>query len=86
MAVCKDKPDNLPPLDAIGLEPTDQNYTLTRGGSGRRQSSASGMGPPSTPRQASVGLGISGFGGKQGPGIFNMGSFSTLRDFIYDNL
>lgn len=73
MQVCKDKPDSLPPLDAIGLEPADQTYAMSRGGSGRRQPSVS-MGPPSstTPRQAH-GLGIS-IGGK---GNFTMGQFST---------
>lgn len=76
MAVCKEKPDSLPPLDAIGLEPADQSYPMSRGGSGRRQSSVS-MGPPSStaPRQASHGLGIS-VGGKTSGG-FTMGQFST---------
>ncbi|KAI0090705.1 hypothetical protein BDY19DRAFT_729528 [Irpex rosettiformis] len=73
MAICKEKPDSLPPLDAIGLEPSDQSYPISRGGSGRRQSSIS-MGPPSSnaPRQAVHGLGITG--GKPG---FTMGQFST---------
>lgn len=76
MAICKEKPDSLPPLDAIGLEPSDQSYPMSRGGSGRRQSSAS-MGPPSStaPRQASHGLGIS-VGGKSS-GSFTMGQFAT---------
>ncbi|KAF7792743.1 hypothetical protein EIP86_003841 [Pleurotus ostreatoroseus] len=78
MAVCKDKPDNLPPLDAIGLEPSDQNFPMTRTGSGPgRRPSSSNMGPPSNPRSASVGLGISGFGNKPGSGGFNMGQFAT---------
>ena len=78
MSICKEKPDNLPPLEAIGLEPSDQVHNITRGGSGRRP--ISNMGPPSStiPRQASVGLGInvpqSGF--KPGSG-FAMGNFST---------
>ncbi|KAI0753115.1 hypothetical protein C8Q80DRAFT_1150136 [Daedaleopsis nitida] len=73
MAVCKEKPDSLPPLDAIGLEPTDQTFAMTRGGSHGRRTSSSAM-PPS--RQASVGLGISGF--KQPPpNPFTMGQFST---------
>lgn len=76
MSVCKEKPDSLPPLDAIGLEPADQTYPMSRGGSGRRQASVS-MGPPSStaPRQASHGLGIS-VGGKAS-GSFTMGQFST---------
>ncbi|KAI0653525.1 hypothetical protein C8Q70DRAFT_1110231 [Cubamyces menziesii] len=81
MAVCKEKPDSLPPLDAIGLEPVD-SYAMTRGGShghGRRSSSVA-MPPPSstTPRQASVGLGISGFS-KPNVNPFNMGQFSTPK-------
>lgn len=79
MAICKDKPDNLPPLEAIGLEPTDQSHSMGRGGSGRRGVSGS-MGPPSSTasRQASIGLGIipGGFGGKGASG-FPMGQFST---------
>ncbi|EJD08038.1 uncharacterized protein FOMMEDRAFT_101459 [Fomitiporia mediterranea MF3/22] len=80
MSVCKEKPDNLPPLEAIGLEPSDQSHSMGRGGSGRRGVSG-GMGPPSSTasRQASIGLGIgalNGFGGKPGSG-FAMGNFST---------
>ena len=62
MAVCKEKPDSLPPLDSIGLEPVDQTFPMTRGGSHSRRSSSAAMPPPS--RQASVGLGISGFNNK----------------------
>jgi translation initiation factor 4G len=70
MSVCKEKPDSLPPLDAIGLEPADQGHAMYRGGSGRRTSNAM----PPLSRQASVGLGIGGFG-KSG---FNaMGQFGT---------
>ncbi|KZV69987.1 hypothetical protein PENSPDRAFT_685877 [Peniophora sp. CONT] len=67
MAVCKDKPDNLPPLDAIGLEPSDQAFGMTRGGSGRR---ASGM---QTPSRSNNPIGL-GFGpiGKAGMGNFAM--------------
>lgn len=77
MAVCKEKPDSLPPLDAIGLEPSDQHFTMYRPGSDRdrrRNPSMSGMPPPSsTTRQGGVGLGISGF--KQSG--FTMGQFAT---------
>ncbi|OCH90607.1 hypothetical protein OBBRIDRAFT_776738 [Obba rivulosa] len=73
MAICKEKPDSLPPLDAIGLEPVDTNYPMSRGGSGRRSSSATMPPPQSTARGGPVGLGISGFGK---PG-FNMGQFSA---------
>ncbi|OBZ65381.1 Eukaryotic translation initiation factor 4 gamma [Grifola frondosa] len=77
MAICKEKPDSLPPLDAIGLEPADQNFAMSRGGSGRRTSSASMPPPASTAaHQASIGLGISGF--PKPPNPFNMmGQFST---------
>ncbi|KAL6305170.1 hypothetical protein BKA93DRAFT_780253 [Sparassis latifolia] len=76
MAICKEKPDSLPPLNTIGLESVEQSFPMSRGGSGRRSSSASMPPPPSTStRQASVGLGISGF--KPGSGGFNMGQFST---------
>lgn len=77
MDFCKEKPDSLPPLDLLGIESSEQNYAMARGGSGRRQASVS-MGPPSsTPsRQASIGLGISTFGKPGAPG-FTMGQFST---------
>lgn len=78
MAVCKDKPDMLPPLDAIGLEPTEQHYAMSRGGSGRHRQSSQNLGPPGMQRQNSgLGLGIAGFGGKNAAGAFSMGNFST---------
>lgn len=75
MAVCKEKPDSLPPLDAIGLQPVEQEFNISRTHSGRRSSSAQ-MPPPSstTARQANIGLGISGF---KPPNTFNMGNFGT---------
>ncbi|KAI0696675.1 hypothetical protein C8T65DRAFT_583280 [Cerioporus squamosus] len=76
MAVCKEKPDSLPPLDAIGLEPVDQSFPMSRGGSHGRRSSSTAMPPPS--RQASVGLGISGFN-KPAVNPFTMGQFSTPK-------
>jgi translation initiation factor 4G len=54
MSICKEKPDMLPPLDAIGLEPSDQAFAMSRGGSGRHRQS-SGAAPP---RQNSVSLGF----------------------------
>ncbi|TDL22991.1 hypothetical protein BD410DRAFT_769393 [Rickenella mellea] len=79
MKVCTEKPDNLPPLDAIGLEPADQSHPMGRGGSGRR-SVTGGMGPPSS-RPNPVGLGImgggSGFGKQSVSASFSMGQFST---------
>ncbi|KAL5512629.1 hypothetical protein ACEPAG_3282 [Sanghuangporus baumii] len=76
MSVCKEKPDNLPNLEAIGLEPVDQSHSMGRGGSGRRGVSGS-MGPPiSTARQGSVGLGLGPLNGKVGSN-FAMGQFSA---------
>ncbi|KAH7928676.1 hypothetical protein BV22DRAFT_1126335 [Leucogyrophana mollusca] len=80
MIICKEKPDHLPPLDVLGIEPVDQSsFAMARGGSGRHRQ-ASGAMTPSSARQNSVGLGIvGGFGGKPGagPGGFAMGQFST---------
>ena len=79
MVICKEKPDNLPPLEAIGLEPSDQSQSMGRGGP--RRGGSGSMGPPASnaTRQASIGLGImqppSGFG-KSSSG-FAMGNFST---------
>lgn len=72
MGVCKEKPPNLPPLDAIGLEPIDPSaLAMSRGGSrGGGHRGPSNLGPS---RQASIGSfkasGASGFGG--------MGNFGT---------
>ncbi|TFY80693.1 hypothetical protein EWM64_g3314, partial [Hericium alpestre] len=78
MSICKEKPDNLPPLDAIGLEPSDQ-FSMVRGGSGRKQT-PSMSGPPSA-RQASIGLGfLPASLSKAGGGAFaGMGNFSTAQ-------
>ncbi|KZP10393.1 hypothetical protein FIBSPDRAFT_938086 [Athelia psychrophila] len=59
MSICKEKPDQLPPLDAIGLEPVDQ-LSMSRGESGRHRTTSMQMGPPG-PRAGfigSIGLGI----------------------------
>ncbi|KAF8070722.1 armadillo-type protein [Lyophyllum atratum] len=85
MEICKEKPDNLPPLDAIGLEPNgDPSLSMSRGGSGRHRQ-GSGAAPPS--RQASVGLGFttSGFGKAGGQNPFNsMGNFSSASKLSSD--
>ncbi|KZP05638.1 hypothetical protein FIBSPDRAFT_1053990 [Athelia psychrophila] len=73
MSICKEKPDQLPPLDAIGLEPVDQ-FSMSRGGSGRHRTTSMQMGPPG-PRAGSIGLGIGNFA-KPG-GSFSMGNFAT---------
>lgn len=79
MEICKEKPDNLPPLDAIGLEPNGDppSHAMSRGGSGRHRN-GSGAIPPS--RQASVGLGFSsGFGKPGGATPFSMGNFGASK-------
>ncbi|KAH8109017.1 ARM repeat-containing protein, partial [Phellopilus nigrolimitatus] len=77
MSVCKKKPDNLPLLETIGLEPSDQAHSS---GSGRRGVSG-GMGPPSSTaaRQTSVGLGIGSLNsfGKPASGFPTIGNFSA---------
>ena len=77
MSICKEKPDNLPSLEAIGLEPHDQ-HAMGRTSSGRRGMSG---GMPSGLRQASgVGLGIgllNGFGKSSSGFMGGMGNFSA---------
>ncbi|KAK7472405.1 hypothetical protein VKT23_000519 [Stygiomarasmius scandens] len=50
MSICKEKPDTLPLLDAIGMEPADQSpFSMGHGGSGsgmRRQASGFAKGRP----------------------------------------
>ncbi|OBZ69854.1 hypothetical protein A0H81_10310 [Grifola frondosa] len=41
MAICKEKPDFLPPLDVIGITPTDEPFIVRSGGPGPRMPSAS---------------------------------------------
>ncbi len=73
MSICKEKPAMLPPLDAIGLEPTDQHH-MSRGGSGGPGCKC--MGPPS--RQSSIGLGFSpNTYGKGAIPFGGMGNFGT---------
>ncbi|KAI0302331.1 hypothetical protein B0F90DRAFT_1627403 [Multifurca ochricompacta] len=77
MNICKEKPDNLPPLDVIGLEPSDTSHTMSRGGSGRSRTSNS-MSMPGNTRSASIGLGfLPGSMGKSAGSGFQMGQFST---------
>jgi translation initiation factor 4G len=77
MNICKEKPDNLPPLDVIGLEPSDTSHTMSRGGSGRSRGSNSLSMPPNT-RSPNIGLGfLPGSMGKSAGSGFQMGQFST---------
>lgn len=79
MTVCRDKPENLPPLEEIGLEAADSSSGFGRGGRGGRTS----MGG-----KASTGLGIGSVGRSsfpnQGMGSFRMGDFGTLRGSTSD--
>jgi translation initiation factor 4G len=77
MSICKEKPDMLPPLDAIGLEPADQTFNIARGGSGRHRQSSNAPLPPGMTRQNSgnVGLGISSNSFSKGGQFPSMGSF-----------
>ncbi|KAI9465254.1 hypothetical protein BJY52DRAFT_1114117 [Lactarius psammicola] len=77
MNICKEKPDHLPPLDVIGLEPSDTAHTMSRGGSGRSRASNS-MSMPGNVRSTSIGLGfLPGSMGKNAGSGFQMGQFST---------
>ncbi|KAF8584275.1 hypothetical protein K439DRAFT_1633657 [Ramaria rubella] len=86
MAVCTDKPDSLPALDAIGIEPTDQASGSMGRGRGNSRSQMNMPPPSSVPsgRSASIGLGIMNgpFGAKGGPSStsgFSMGQFGTNK-------
>ncbi|KAJ7030060.1 hypothetical protein C8F04DRAFT_1398149 [Mycena alexandri] len=74
MSICKEKPDMLPPLDAIGIGPVDQNSmsrTTSRGGThrpGRTPSISNAPGANNSP-------GFPGFNAKAAP--FGMGNFGT---------
>ena len=65
----------LPPLDAIGLEPSDQTFPMSRGGSGRQGGRTTSLSGQS--RSASVGLGIGNFSKSGAPNPFSMGNFAT---------
>ncbi|KAG8949381.1 hypothetical protein FRC04_008616 [Tulasnella sp. 424] len=84
MQVCKDKPDNLGSLDALGIErgaPGDDNGGPFFGSGGRAQGRRmTSMGPPGPNRSASLnmGLGLNFPGGKNAPTPFgSMGNFSS---------
>ncbi|KAG6895624.1 hypothetical protein C0992_000314 [Termitomyces sp. T32_za158] len=75
MEVCKANPEGLPDLVTTGLEPglthAQENFPMSRGGSGRHKGGSSA---PS--RQGSLGLGITGF--KPGQSMFpTMGNFGS---------
>lgn len=61
----------LPPLDGIGLEPTDQNFSMARTHSGRHPQPTF---EPPTPRQASIGLGFNTTDGFSKP--YAIGNYS----------
>ncbi|PBK74051.1 ARM repeat-containing protein [Armillaria solidipes] len=76
MPVCKEKPESLPALDAIGLEPSDKiNYPKKSG----RNSQGSSAVPPQ--RQNSTSLGFnpgSSFGTGESTGTFSMGGMGNF--------
>ena len=77
MHVCREKPENLPPLEEIGLEAesSSSGFGTSRGGRGPRSS----MGPPGRGGTPTA-LGIGGIGKSfpgQGMGSFGMGNFGS---------
>ncbi|KAH9047388.1 eukaryotic translation initiation factor 4G1-domain-containing protein [Lactarius hengduanensis] len=74
MNVCKEKPDNLPPLDALGLEPRDVSLSKPRGGSSRNRAS-NNMPIPGNVRSGSIGLSFPM--GNSAGSVFQVGQFST---------
>jgi translation initiation factor 4G len=81
MLLCRDKPDDLPRLDMIGLEPSDQPYQMTRPPSGRHRQ-ASDPAPPSSARGGPpVGLGISASGPSLSVKPGSMNNFNPMGDF-----
>ncbi len=83
MSICKEKPESLPDLDAIGIEPSDQiNYSMSRGESGRHRQ-GSGAVPPQ--RQNSTSLGFnpgSSFGKGGSSSTFSMGGMGNFATSI----
>ncbi|KAE9400630.1 hypothetical protein BT96DRAFT_857110 [Gymnopus androsaceus JB14] len=72
MSICKEKPDNLPALDAIGLESSNQgNFPMAR--------SISGRGRPGNSRTVSVNVGFPGGSNLKTAtsNNFSMGNFGT---------
>lgn len=77
MNVCREKPDDLPNLEEIGLEAdSSSGFGTTRSQRGSRNSTG-----PSSRSQPPTGLGIGGLGRPafpaQGMGTFGMGNFSS---------
>ena len=74
--ICKEKPDSLPPLDVLGIEPRGTSLSKWRGGSGRGPAS-NDMSMPGNARSATIGLGIASGLDKSADIGFQMGQFST---------
>lgn len=73
MEVCKEKPDSLPPLESIGLEPRDPAlHKMTRGGRGRHHQ---GSEASISAQQTSLGNFAPNSAGFDGEGAF--GQFTT---------
>ena len=80
MSVCREKPENLPPLEEIGLE-ADSSSGFGTARSNTRGPRSSIGGPPARGAPP-TGLGIGGLGSRptfsgQGMGSFGMGNFSS---------
>lgn len=76
MAVCREKPDGLPPLEEIGLEADTSSGFGNRSGRGGPRSSVGGT----SRANGGAGLGIGGINRPmpgQGMGSFGMGNFSS---------
>ena len=75
MAICKEKPETLPPLDAIGLDVSDQSaLAMQRGGSFRSRQTSGGPSIPSRSGSSGHGLGL-------GPGSGGFPRSSNLNPF-----
>ncbi|CAE6532945.1 unnamed protein product [Rhizoctonia solani] len=69
-SVCTKRPDSLPPLDSIGIDPSQVGAGNRRGPRGGRGPNTLGVGgDPSQQRQAPIGLGL-------GPGLANRSDFA----------
>lgn len=76
MSICKEKPDMLPPLDAIGIGPVDQSSmtrTTSRGGTHRSGRTPSISGPAAGNNSP----GFPGFGTKVPSTFSGMGNFGS---------
>ncbi|PBK86888.1 hypothetical protein ARMGADRAFT_471113 [Armillaria gallica] len=83
MSICKEKPESLPALDAIGIEPSDQiDYPMSHGGSGRHRQ-GSGAVPPQRQNSTSIGFNPgSSFSDGGSSSTFSMGDMGNFATSI----